>query len=127
MNKHLKGILMVLIGSMMWGATGPMMEWILHESTINASFMLTIRLLVAGIALLLFIKWRGQHVTAIWKNKYWATSLVLFSLIGMLGVQYTFVATINSSNAVFATLLQFLAPIFIILSFLRRIPLPQGT
>ncbi len=115
MNKHLKGILMVLIGSMLWGATGPMMEWILHEGAINVSFMLTIRLLLAGIALLSFIKWRGQNVTAIWKNKYWATSLVLFSLIGMLGVQYTFVATINSSNAVFATLLQFLAPIFIIL------------
>lgn len=65
MNKHLKGILMVLIGSMLWGATGPMMEWILHEGAINASFMLTIRLLLAGIALLLFIKWRGQNVTAI--------------------------------------------------------------
>lgn len=106
---------MVVIGSMMWGATGPMMEWMLSESSITVSFMLTIRLLVAGIALLLFIKLRGQRVTMIWRNKYWATSLVLFGLIGMLGVQYTFVATIDISNAVFATLLQFLAPIFIIL------------
>ena len=106
---------MVVIGSMMWGATGPMMEWMLSESPITVSFMLTIRLLVAGIALLLFIKLRGQRVTMIWRNKYWATSLVLFGLIGMLGVQYTFVATIDISNAVFATLLQFLAPIFIIL------------
>ena len=32
----------------------------------------------------------------------------------MLGVQYSFVASINTSNAVIATLFQFLAPIFII-------------
>ncbi|MEY9980268.1 drug/metabolite transporter (DMT)-like permease [Lysinibacillus sp. RC79] len=32
----------------------------------------------------------------------------------MLGVQFAFVAAINESNAVFATLLQFLAPIFVV-------------
>ncbi|MFJ6211591.1 EamA family transporter [Lysinibacillus sp. NPDC092081] len=32
----------------------------------------------------------------------------------MLGVQFAFVAAIKESNAVFATLLQFLAPIFVV-------------
>jgi len=47
----------------------------------------------------------------------------------MLGLQYSFVSAIDSSNAVVATLLQFLAPIFIILyvsiSFKKWPPLYQ--
>ena len=41
--------------------------------------------------------------------------LFIFGVFGMLGVQYTFAAAIDTSNAVIATLFQFLAPIFIII------------
>lgn len=40
--------------------------------------------------------------------------LIVFGIAGMLGVQFAFVAAINESNAVLATLLQFLAPIFVV-------------
>ena len=38
----------------------------------------------------------------------------MFEVAGMLDVQFAFMAANNERNAVFATLLQFLAPIFVV-------------
>lgn len=112
---RLKGIAMIVAGSMLWGATGPMMEWLLGKTFIAVPFFITIRLLFAGLLLLLYIKLTGKPVMAIWKQPFWAKRLIIYAIIGMLGVQYTFVASIHVSNAVIATLFQFFAPIFIII------------
>lgn len=119
---RIKGIIMIVSGAMLWGATGPMMEWILSNSNLTVSFMLTIRLFFAGLLLLVFLLLTKKDIMAIWEHPVWWKKLVIFAVIGMLGVQYTFVAAINASNAVLATLLQFLAPIFVVLfvSFSRR-------
>jgi drug/metabolite transporter (DMT)-like permease len=77
--------------------------------------MLTVRLILAGIILLSFLFLTKKDVTSIWKYPVWWRKLVTFGVLGMLGVQYSFVAAIDASNAVVATLLQFLAPIFIII------------
>ncbi|GEK32815.1 DMT family transporter [Kurthia sibirica] len=112
---RITGILLVIVGAAMWGATGPMMEWVLSSSDITVPFLLTVRLLLAGFGLLGFLALSNRNIFAIWKDPYWWKKLIIFSIFGMLGVQYTFVAAIEASNAVLATLLQFLAPIFIIL------------
>ncbi|WP_203247556.1 DMT family transporter [Sporosarcina beigongshangi] len=112
--ERLKGIIMIISGAMLWGATGPMMEWILLNSDMTVSYMLTVRLLIAGSCLLAMLKIQGKQISLPWKHKVWARQLLIFGVFGMLGVQYTFVASIESSNAVIATLFQFLAPIFII-------------
>lgn len=112
---RLKGISLIISGAMLWGATGPMMEWILLNSDMSVSFMLTVRLLLAGSFLLTMLKIQGKPITLPWRQKVWARQLLLFGVFGMLGVQFTFAASINTSNAVIATLFQFLAPIFIII------------
>lgn len=112
--ERLKGIAMILIGAMLWGASGPLMEWTMEVYGISVSFLLTIRLTVAGLFLLLFLKLKGVRITAIFRNKMWIRPLLIFSVLGMLGVQYSFVAAIEASNAVVATLMQFLAPVYII-------------
>jgi drug/metabolite transporter (DMT)-like permease len=114
MNR-LKGIVMIIAGAMLWGATGPMIEWLLDNTEMTVSFMLVIRLLFAGALLLTMLKIQGKRITLPWRTKFWARQLLIFGIVGMLGVQYTFVATINVSSAVIATLFQFLAPIYIIL------------
>lgn len=112
---RLKGIAMIIAGAMLWGASGPMMEWLLDNTEMSVSFMLIIRLLFAGALLLAVLKIQGQQITLPWRSKIWARQLLIFGIIGMLGVQYTFATTINMSSAVIATLFQFLAPIYIIL------------
>jgi len=114
MNR-LKGIGMIVLGSMFWGATGPLMEWLLDETGMTAMFMLSVRLVIAGLLLLLFLQFSGTNIWALWKERSSAVQILLFSLIGMLGLQLSFTKTIAESNAVLATLLQFVAPILIIL------------
>ena len=112
---RVKGIFMIIIGAMLWGATGPMMEWILDTGTMSVSFMLIIRLLLAGLAILLVLKMKGVHIMRPLLHKVWLRQMCIFGVIGMLGVQFTFAGSIHTSNAVIATLFQFLAPIYIIL------------
>ncbi|MGB6407807.1 MAG: DMT family transporter [Planococcus donghaensis] len=112
--ERLKGVSMILIGAIMWGATGPLMEWVMNNYVVSVPFIITLRLTVAGTFLLLFLKLKGVRITAIFRNKFWIRPLLIFSLFGMLGAQYSFVAAIEASNAVVATLMQFLAPVYII-------------
>lgn len=113
--ERVKGITMIVVGAMLWGATGPMMEWMLVNSAISVPFMLIIRLLIAGTFLLVFLKVKGRKITAPLRQKVWLRPIIVFSVFGMLGVQYTFLSSIQTSNAVIATLFQFLAPIYIIM------------
>ena len=110
-----KGILLIIVGAMLWGASGPMMEWVLSNSGLSVPFFLTIRLTIAGISILIFLKLSGKKIFTIWKEPSWWKQLIVFGVFGMLGAQYTFVATIEASNASIATLLQFVGPIYIIL------------
>lgn len=110
-----KGIFLIISGAILWGATGPIMEWILTNSKLSVSFMLTIRLLIAGAGMLLFLSLKGIDIFSMWKSGYWIKRFILFSILGMLGLQYSFVSAIEASNAVVATLLQFLAPIFVVI------------
>lgn len=112
--ERLKGILFIITGAMLWGATGPLMEWLLNHTALTVSFMLTVRLSVAGIFLLIYLLVTGKDIFSIWQQKFWSRQLITFGIVGMLGVQYAFVGAINESNAVLATLLQFLAPIFVV-------------
>ncbi|OMC82402.1 DMT family transporter [Viridibacillus sp. FSL H8-0123] len=114
-SHRLRGIILIISGAMLWGATGPLMEWVLSNSELTVPFMLTVRLVLAGIILLSFLLITKKDVTSIWRYPVWWRKLVIFGVLGMLGVQYSFVAAIDASNAVVATLLQFLAPIFIII------------
>jgi len=112
--QRLKGILFIVSGAMLWGATGPLMEWLLNHTSLTVSFMLTIRLSVAGMILLTYLLLTGKNIFGIWQHKIWGRQLIVFGIVGMLGVQFAFVAAIHESNAVLATLLQFLAPIFVV-------------
>lgn len=112
---RMKGIAMIVTGAMLWGATGPLIEWTLAFFGISVPFLLTIRLTSAGLLLLVFLKLKRVKITRVFKGAIWVRPLLIFSIFGMLGVQYSFVAAIEASDAVVATLLQFLAPVYIII------------
>lgn len=112
--ERLKGIIMIISGGLLWGTTGPLLEWILDTKSISVPFLLTIRLTCGGILLLSFLYCKKQDIFSIWKMPSWRNQLIIFSIFGMLGIQYGFTATIEASNAVVATLLQFSAPIFVV-------------
>lgn len=113
-RKRLKGILMVVIGATLWGLSGTAAQYLFQYQGIAVDWLTFTRLLVSGITLLVFSYYiNKQSIWKIWKDKQIAFQLVIFAFFGMLGVQYTYFASISYGNAAAATLLQYLAPVFI--------------
>src|SRR5699024_11456089 len=67
---------------------------------INVNWLVSTRLLIAGF-LLLVIQYslkEKRQVFDIWQQKRTAFQLVIFGLLGMLAVQYTYMASIERSE-----------------------------
>jgi drug/metabolite transporter (DMT)-like permease len=108
-----KGIILGILAATLWGISGTLGQFLFEEKEINVEWLITIRLLISGICLLLFAKYRKNDLFKIWTNKKDSVQLIVFSIVGMLGVQYTYFAAIKNSNAATATVLQFIGPILI--------------
>ncbi|WP_312923199.1 DMT family transporter [Empedobacter brevis] len=108
-----KGIILGILAATLWGISGTFGHFLFQQKAINVEWLITIRLLISGICLLLFANFNNENLFAIWKNKKDSIQLIIFSIIGMLGVQYTYFAAIKHSNAATATVLQFIGPILI--------------
>ncbi len=126
MNARLKGFLLIIIGTVLWGANGVVIQYLLQAKMFDASWITGIRLIGGGSILLLMDKiiYHGRTLS-IW-NRSSRKDIIIFSLFGMLGTQYTYTATILYSNAATATILQYLMPIIILLYMLlseRRRPM----
>ncbi|WP_144549596.1 DMT family transporter [Bacillus sp. X1(2014)] len=121
MNRQ-KGILLVMTGAVFWGIGGTVAKKLFHQYQIDVDWLVTIRLLIAGFLLLtvqFFGKDRSQ-IFGVWRTRRTAIQLIIFGLVGMLAVQYTYMASIKHGNAAVATLLQYLAPIMIIVYLILR-------
>ncbi len=114
-SSRLKGILMVIIGASLWGLSGTAAQQLFQYENVSTEWLVTIRLLISGVILLFISSFgiRRKEIFGIWKQKTDAIKIILFGLLGMLAVQYTYFASIKEGNAAVATLLQYLAPIFI--------------
>lgn len=118
---------MVLCAAVCWALSGIAAQLFFQHFVASPGILVSIRLLSAGILMVLLqcIFQGSKSAFSIWLNKKDRLTLLVFGLIGMLGVQYTFFAAIHHGNAATATLLQYLGPIFIIVYVslqLRRMP-----
>ncbi|WP_313804644.1 EamA family transporter [Cytobacillus sp.] len=124
MNKPTRrtGLFLVITGAIFWGVGGTVSQKLFQQYAIDVNWLVTTRLLTAGFLLLtvqFFWKDRSQ-ILGVWKNKRAAAQLIIFGLLGMLAVQYTYMASIKYGNAAVATLLQYLAPVMIIIYLILR-------
>ncbi|MDP1509966.1 EamA family transporter [Paenibacillus sp. CMAA1739] len=122
MNKSARrtGLFLVITGAIFWGVSGTVAKKLFQQIDVN--WLVTVRLLMAGVLLLavqFLVKERSQ-IWTVWKNKRTTFQLIVYGLVGMLAVQYTYMASIQSGNAAVATLLQYLAPVMIIIYLVLR-------
>lgn len=117
MGSTRKGMLNVLIAAVLWGSSGVCGQYIMEQSRMSSQFLTMIRLLFAGLILVTFSFMHGDKIFSILKNRKDALSLLIFSVVGALTVQLTFLLTIEKSNAATATVLQFLSPTIIVAWF----------
>lgn len=113
-KQRTKGIILVIIGSMLWGVSGTVAQYLFQKKGFSTEWLVVIRLLISGVILLSYgFKKNKKDIFQIWKSKEDCLHIICFSIIGMLGVQYTYFMTIKHGNAATATILQFLSPVII--------------
>lgn len=112
---HFKGLSMVLLGAVLWGVSGTAAQVLFQHDGFDAGWLVCVRMSIAGVLLLAVISMKSgpMRSIAVWKDKRDALRLVLFGIIGLLGVQYSYFASIRYGNAATGTMLQYMGPIFI--------------
>ena len=117
MSSSRKGMLNVLIAAVLWGSSGVCAQYIMEQSQMSSQFLTMTRLIFAGLILLTLSFVHGDKVFSVLQNRHDALRLLIFSIVGALTVQLTFLLTIEKSNAATATVLQFLSPTIIVAWF----------
>ncbi|MCO4328876.1 EamA family transporter [Staphylococcus hyicus] len=114
-QKRWIGYLLVIIGASFWGVGGTVSQWLFQHANLQVGWFVAVRLIISGVLLIAiaFIT-QGPKVFVIWWDKRAAFQIVIYGVLGMLAVQFTFMSSISHGNAAVATLLQYLGPIFMI-------------
>jgi drug/metabolite transporter (DMT)-like permease len=128
-----KGILMVLVAATLWGVSGTAAQVLFQSFGFEPGWLVTVRMGVSGF-LLVLSGWLSSGIgntCTIWKNRNDAVQVVIYAVLGLVGVQYSYFASIHLGNAATATILQYLGPVLITIYMTlryRRLPtLYEGT
>ncbi len=107
---------MVATAACLWGLSGTAAEWLMHADGVSPTWLTTVRMGVTGLVLLGVLRVRSgpRAWWGIWRRPSGLPRFLFFSLVGLTGVQFTYLAAIAASNAATATLLQYLAPILLV-------------
>ena len=124
-NNHsalrLKGIILCHCRFCLWGLGGTVSDFLFKYKNINVDWYVTARLVVSGIFLLIMYKMMQpkRSIFSVFQDRRMLGKLLIFSILGLV-VQYAYMASINTGNAAIATLLQYIAPVYIIIWFVIR-------
>jgi len=103
-----------VVAATLFGVGGTFAQFLFQHRGVNIDWLVTMRLLGAGgVMLLISAARQGREVLDIWRKD--ASAVILFGLVGMMPVQYTYMAAIDASNTATATVLQFTAPAMVAL------------
>lgn len=116
MNRKAIGIFESLFSALLWGIGGNFTQYIFSNSNLNFPSLVFIRMLISSLIFItigVFIYGKSTALNMI-KDIKIVLNLIIYGILGIFGVQFPFFATIKYSNAAFATLMQFGAPIIVI-------------
>lgn len=110
------GIILAFLGGSCWGISGTCGQYIFTNSTMKPGMLTAIRMLFSGIFLLVYclIKEKNNFVN-LWKNKRDVKKLFIYTLAGLVFIQYSYLTAINYSNSGTATTLQYTGIVMIML------------
>ncbi|MFT3982737.1 MAG: DMT family transporter [Lachnospiraceae bacterium] len=126
-DKTIAGFLFAIVAGLLWGISGNCGDILFKQYGISVEFLVTWRLIITGLLMLSVLMVRKRPLFLIWCNKKDSALLAGFAILGMIGVQYFFFLTIRHSNAATATVIQYIAPIFIVIwtaSRAKKLPHP---
>ena len=99
-NARILGLLMAVTGASLWGISGTVSSILFRNYDFPFTTLVTLRMIMAGVILLVVFR---PAFPSFNKGMFF-----LYSVVGLFGVQITYLAAIYYSNAPTATLLQYL-------------------
>lgn len=118
MKQHHKmalGYLLTILGGICWAIGGICGQTLFEQNEITSNWLVPIRLLVSGFLLIALSGILGKHPLALWKERKNYPALLCFGLIGSAVCQYGYYTAIQYSNAALATVLNYTAPVVLLL------------
>lgn len=114
---RLKGFFLAFMAGFLWGASSPIAQYLFQHKGITSSWLVPYRLIIAGVILLTYTRIKKMDVLDVWKEKNDRIRLIAFAILGMMGMQYSFFAAVQETNAGTATIFQYLNPAMLIIYF----------
>lgn len=115
-----KGCIMSALGGSCWAIAGVGGQFLFSEKGLNPEWVVAVRLTLAGLCLLLYLWYKQEKIFSVFQKKEDFRDIVLFGILGAAGCQITYFWSIQASNAVTATFLCYMAPVFILVYTLFR-------
>lgn len=125
-----RAVAAVVLGATLWGLSGTAAQQLMQVYGVQPGWLVTTRMIASGLVLLAATRLLapGTNPWEIWRDPRARVQLVVFALGGLLGVQYSYMASIALGNAATATFLQYLGPVVVTayeVVLLRRRPRPR--
>ena len=113
-NKVLMGSIFCIVAACFWGISGAAGQYLFNFTGVTPEWVVSTRTIAVGVMMLTFLQLTRGGVFEIWANKEDRKGIIIFTLGGMLFMQYGYFAAIKYCNAATATVLQYTAPVMIV-------------
>ncbi|MBR4935126.1 MAG: EamA family transporter, partial [Anaerotignum sp.] len=113
-NKVLMGSIFCIVAACFWGISGAAGQYLFNFTGVTPEWVVSTRTIAVGVMMLTFLQLTRGGVFEIWANKEDHKGIIIFTLGGMLFMQYGYFAAIKYCNAATATVLQYTAPVMIV-------------
>lgn len=109
------GIIISMFSACCWGFSGTCSEYLFKIHQLDSAWLTMVRMLIAGLLLLSFSLIKGQRraTVSMWRNRWSRRQILLFAALGLMPVQYTYLAAISYTNSGTATILQYIGPVLV--------------
>lgn len=110
-----KGTVLVAVGAILWALSSACGQFLMSSKGFSSEWLASTRILLAGVLLTAIgVTQNKKAVKELLKNKKDMFTLAMFGIFGLMLAQLTFLKAIDASDAGTATVLQYTAPILII-------------
>ena len=114
-QRAVSGFIMAISSAIFWGISGTCAQYLFEHKQLNPAWLVSWRLILAGVLLVgIAFMQKNSDAVAIWKKPKDVFQLLVFAILGMVTVQYTYFYSIQLSNAATATVLQYTGPLFVV-------------
>ena len=126
-RETMRGTALTLMGGVFWGLAGVFGKYSFEHKGMTAQWLVNVRLIIAGLILLTTVYMKQKKDTfRVWKNARHTIRMILYGVIGIAACQMTYYMAVDDSNAGIATVLQYTAPVMIMIYLsIRNRKLPE--